>query len=188
MTFTFPAQQSASLTLAGSRAEVEAFCQEPEHLVATLIDRDQVIRRGSDLFRVQMRPIQALGLHIQPIVDLRLKTAAGARVTLKAAGCHLAGNDWLSQHFELDFQGILQPETTTERSVTLTGLADLQVHISLPPMLRYTPAPLVQAVGNPIVQGVLLAIRRSLCQELPRQFYYWQQRQHTSDLLETIQR
>ncbi|NJK72464.1 MAG: DUF1997 domain-containing protein [Synechococcaceae cyanobacterium SM2_3_60] len=188
MTFTFAAQQSASLTLAGSRAEVEAFCQEPEHLVAALIDRDRVVRHGVDLFRVRMRPIQALGLHIQPIVDLRLTTAPGAQVTLQATGCHLAGNDWLNQHFGLDFQGILQPETATEQSVTLAGLADLHVHISLPPMLRFTPAPLVQAVGNPIMQGVLLAIRHSLSQELPRQFYYWQQRQRASGLREIVQR
>jgi hypothetical protein len=174
---SFSARQTTTVSLPGTLAQVREFLQEPQHLIDALLDRDRVLRSGTDRFSVRMRAIHALGVSIQPIVELRIATFADARLQLEAIGCRVEGNDWIDRHFDLDFVGSLAPLSPADSidRVTLAGDASLQVHIGLPPLLRLTPQPVVMVTGNTITRGVLTAMQRSLAQHLPVSFHRWQQ-------------
>jgi hypothetical protein len=173
MRYCFQARQTAQLKLSGSTAQVHAFFQDPGQLMTALVDPQRVSRLDRDRFAVRMRPIQALGLEIFPVVTLRITSSEKAAVQLEATGCQVQGNDWIDQHFDLSFAGELRPDRSQSSSqlTVMAGEARLKVWIGLPPWLSLTPEPIVQTIGNSITNGVLMAIRRSLCHRLPLRFH-----------------
>lgn len=170
----FSAQQSSLVELKGTWAQVQEFLREPHNLTVALLDQGQVRQLDREHFEVRMRPIGALGLQFRPVVKLRIQTPERGEVRLQAIGCQIEGNDWLNDHFDLQFEGRLYPlriETgSASPQVTLRGTAHLNVWVGLPPLLALTPKPLIDTVGNTIVQGVLMTIRVSLSRHLPRSF------------------
>ncbi|MEO1132393.1 MAG: DUF1997 domain-containing protein [Cyanobacteria bacterium J06639_1] len=177
MSYQFHARQTATVRLSGGRESVRAFLAEPERTIAALLQRDRVRQLDAHQFEVSMKPIGALGTSIHPIVTLDIHSTADGCLLLKALDCRIEGNAWVDRHFNLWFQGELAParvftEGTREISI-LAGVADLHVTIELPPLLRLTPAPVVQRVGTTITQGVLGTIQRSLSKRLPEHFAAW---------------
>lgn len=179
VSYQFNARQTATVRLRGDREQVQMFLQEPQHLIAALLDRDRVMPLDERQFEVRMRPIGALGMTIQPVVQLDIHAEADGRVLLRALGCRIEGNDWVDRRFNLEFQGELTPArvfTDASGAVTiLSGVADLNVTIDLPPVLRFTPYPVVQKVGTTITQGILATLQRSLSKRLPERFTRWVQ-------------
>lgn len=175
----FSAEQTTTIQLQGSWAQVQDFLSEPKHLTAALLDQGQVRQLTRERFEVRMRPIGALGVQIQPVVQLQIQTLGDGQVTLQAIGCRIEGNEWIDQHFSLTFTGQLSPleirRHTSSPQVILRGTAQLQVSLVLPPVLALTPRPLVETVGSTIVQGVLMTIRLSLSCRLPQSFLAYRQ-------------
>ena len=179
--YAFNADQFTTVRLEGTSVEVCQFLRNPDYLVEALLESDRVRVLGGGCFEVRMSPIQALGTQIQPVVQLRITTDSSANVRLEAIDCEIRGNDWFNRHFDLNFVGTLVPlldraATSVDRpsSIELSGQAKLQVHIALPPLLQFTPKPLIDTVGNTITRGVLTAIERSLRRKLPERFRQWQ--------------
>ncbi|MEM9511747.1 MAG: DUF1997 domain-containing protein [Cyanobacteria bacterium P01_E01_bin.48] len=178
VSYQFKARQTATVRLCGNRDRVREFLQDPQHLIAALLDREQVRQIDRHQFEVSMRPIGALGMTIQPIVRLDIRSNADdGSVQLQALGCRIAGNDWIDRRFNLIFQGELAPSRTFEdragEVTLLSGVADLSVSIELPPIMQLTPRSVVNGVGTTVTQGVLAALQRSLSKRLPQHFSHW---------------
>jgi hypothetical protein len=106
---TLQAQQSVTLAVTEQSIPIYHYLRQPRRLVHALVNPHQVSDLGDGVFRLRMRTVTFLMLHIQPVVDLALRVRDNGRISLQSVGCELQGNPFINQHFELELWGYLQP-------------------------------------------------------------------------------
>ncbi len=181
----FAASQSVELDLPGSRTALQAYLAQPRRLVYALFASDRVKECGNDVFRLRMQALQFFMLKIQPTVDLRVWTDAGSILHIEAVDCQISGVDAINRQFTLTLTGQLY--AAAERVVTaepvdlhdaaesshLTGIADLEVRVDLPPSFAIISNAIVRRVGNRLLSGVLGTIEERLINHLRQDYGQW---------------
>ena len=179
---TLQAQQSVTLTVTEQSIPIHHYLRQPRRLVHALVNPQQVSDRGDGVFRLRMRAVTFLMLHLQPVADLALRVQDSGRISLRSVGCELRGNHFINQPFELELVGYLQP--CPQGSVTsLSGTAQLAIRVELPPILKLTPRSLLETIGNQLLKGILLTMKQRLMRQLVADYRRWSAEQSTDPRL-----
>lgn len=137
-----------------------------------LADSTRLEQLSKDTFRLKMRPLSFMMLSIQPTVDLKVWALADGTIGLKSVGCEIRGVEYINQRFSLKLVGRLSP-IEREGVTHLTGQADLQVQVELPPPLQFTPLSILETTGNGLLKSVLLTIKQRLMHNLLCDYRRW---------------
>lgn len=176
----FAASQTVELTIHQPTARsLQDYLRQSQRIVYTLFNHDQLQVLGEDIYRFEMRPLQFFSLQLRPIVDLAVWTNADGTLQIQSRDCQLRGLDLLAARFRLDLEG----ELIAESSRHLTGEARLTVEVQMPPFLRFTPRPMLEAAGNTLLKGVLLTIRQQLQRRLIEDYLLWSQEPYCSPVI-----
>ncbi|MFE4107045.1 DUF1997 domain-containing protein [Almyronema epifaneia] len=168
----FSAAQSVNITVPQKTIAIERYLQKPQRLVYALMNPDQVESLAFDRFRLSLQPFKFFVLRIQPVVDLEVLVSDTGNVRLRSVGCEIQGSQYISQRFDLNLQGWLEPRST-DAATYLVGQANLTVAVELPPALRLTPKPLVESAGSRLLRGILATIKQRLIQQLLVDYEKW---------------
>jgi hypothetical protein len=168
----FVASQSVQLAVPEQPIPIQHYLRQPQRLVNALVDPSRIEQLSSECFRLKMRPLSFMSLSIQPTVDMRIWADANSTIHLKSVGCDIRGVEYINQRFSLNLVGQLTPSEVNGET-RLTGRADLQVEVDLPPPLRFTPKPLLEATGNGLLRSVLLTIKQRLMHQLLSDYRHW---------------
>ncbi|MDX2098857.1 MAG: DUF1997 domain-containing protein [Leptolyngbyaceae cyanobacterium bins.59] len=168
----FTASQPVEMTVQDSPAPIQHYLRQPHRLVNALFDPSRTESLGEDCFRLKLRPLAFLALSIQPIVDLKVWADADGTVHVKSIAAEVRGLDSLNHNFKLNLQGQLKPRLI-RNLVHLEGRADLEVQVDLPPVLWFTPRPLLEATGNGLLKSVLMTIKQRLSHQLLADYRRW---------------
>lgn len=172
MQMQFAAAQTVQLTVPEQPIPIEHYLRQPQRLVHALTDPTRVQGLGEGKFRLKMRPLRFLAFSIQPTVDLQVWSDAKGVTRLQSIGSQIRGIEYINQRFSLDLTGILQPNRIGDRTY-LKGHANLKVAVDVPPPLRLTPLPLLEATGNSLLKSVLLTIKQRLMHQLLTDYQHW---------------
>lgn len=179
---TLHASQSVALTVTEQAVPVQHYLRQPQRLVHALMNPRQVTNLGQGVFRLQVRALKFLMLHIQPVVDLALEVKDNGRIHLRSVGCEIRGNSFIDQHFELDLVGYLQSHPQAGKHTQLVGRADLAIRVELPPILQLTPRSLLETTGNQLLRGVLLTMKQRLMRQLVADYQQWSAEQQAQQV------
>lgn len=169
---SFSATQSINLLVPNQPIPIQHYLRQPRRLVYALVDPKQVDSLSQEVFRLQMRPLKFMMIHVQPTVDIEVKANSRGGIKLQAINCEIRGNSYINQRFSLSLQGELLPDTVAQRTY-LKGKADLTVSVELPPIFRLTPKPLLEATGNGLLHSVLVTIKQRLMRQLLADYEAW---------------
>jgi len=168
----FTASQSVELAVPEQPIPIQHYLRQPHRLVKALMDPSRTEQLSEDCFRLKMRPLNFMMLSIQPIVDLQLWAESDGTIHLQSVACELLGIEYLNRRFSLKLRGKLYPRQVRRRT-HLTGRADLNVQVELPPPFLLTPAPILEAAGNGLLKSVLLTIKQRLMHNLLADYCKW---------------
>lgn len=168
----FVASQSVQIPVAEQPVPIHHYLRQPHRLVQALVDPSRMEQLSEDCFRLKMRPLSFLALSIQPIVDMRVWAESDGTVHLKSIACEIRGIEYINQRFALNLIGKLHP-CQINNITHLTGKADLEVKVELPPALWFTPKPFLEATGNSLLKSVLLTIKQRLMHQLLLDYQRW---------------
>ncbi|MGA7937715.1 MAG: DUF1997 domain-containing protein [Kovacikia sp.] len=172
MDIRFTASQSVEMTVPNQPVPIQHYLRQPQRLVNSLAASSQIEQLGDDLFRLKMRPLTFIMLSIQPTVDLRVWAEPHGTVNLRSMGCEIRGAQYIDQRFSLNLVGQLQP--IYKNGMThLTGKAELEVKVELPPALMLTPKPFLETTGNGLLKSVLLTVKQRLMHHLLADYRQW---------------
>lgn len=172
MNVCFSATQSVEIAVPDQPIPIQHYLRQPQRLIHALIDPNRVESLGEEQFRFKMRPIHFMTLTLQPTVDLRIWAEAEGRICLQSTGCEILGIEYINQRFGLQLVGELLPITRLTKTY-LSGQANLQVQVDIPPPLSLTPRPIVEATGNGLLRSVLLTIKQRLVHQLLSDYSEW---------------
>lgn len=170
----FFASQSVELAVPDQPAPIQHYLRQPHRIVNALTDISRIEPLSDELFRLKMRPLNFMTLHIQPTVDMQVWAEADGTVQLKSVRCEILGVDYINQRFALNLSGRLSPYQHNGATY-LKGKADLEVQVELPPPLCFTPKPLIEGAGNGLLKSVLLTIKTRLMHHLLSDYRKWAQ-------------
>lgn len=168
----FTASQSIELMVPDQGIPIHHYLRQPQRLIEALVDPNRVEILGENLFRLKMRPLSFLMLSIQPTVDLKVWTDVGGTLRLRSTDCEIRGVEYINERFHFDLVGQLMPIQQGDVTI-LTGQADLQVAVDIPPVLWLTPRALLEATGNGVLKSVLLTIKQRLSHQLLLDYRHW---------------
>lgn len=155
---------------------IRHYLRQPQRLVKALVDPTRTEVLAADGFRLKMRPLHFFMLSVQPTVDLRVWADANGTVRLRSVGCDIRGSESIHQYindrFSLDLVGRLEPYTHDGKT-TLYGKADLKVSVDVPPVLWFTPQPVLEATGNALLASVLHTVKQRLTRHLLADYRTW---------------
>jgi hypothetical protein len=157
----FNASQSIEIAVPQQQIPIQHYLRQPRRLMNALADSTRLEQLSKDTFRLKMRPLSFMMLSIQPTVDLKVWALADGTIGLKSVGCEIRGVEYINQRFSLKLVGRLSP-IEREGLTHLTGQADLQVQVELPPPLQFTPLSILETTGNGLLKSVLLTIKQTV--------------------------
>ncbi|HSM80368.1 MAG TPA: DUF1997 domain-containing protein, partial [Nodosilinea sp.] len=143
--------------------------------VQAITDPRRIEVLGEGVYRLSLRPLQFMGISIEPTADLEVRSRADGRLELASVGCEVKGPDYLSfvnDSFGLALKGTLTPHrhpTHTE----LRGQADLQIQLELPAPIRYMPAAVLDRTGQAFLSGILTTIKHRIERQLIEDYRAW---------------
>jgi Protein of unknown function (DUF1997) len=172
MNVCFSAVQSVEIAVVEQPIPIQHYLRQPQRLIQALIDPEQVEPLGEDCFRFKMRPLHFMMLNLQPTVDLQIWVESDGIIHLQSVACEIRGVEYINQRFDLTLIGQLAPIQKQARSY-LSGQANLQVRVDLPPPLSLTPRPIIETTGNGLLRSVLLTIKQRLVHQLLSDYYTW---------------
>lgn len=172
MNVCFSAVQLVEIAVPVQPIPIQHYLRQPQRLIRSLIDPNQVEPQGEDCFRFKMRPLHFMMLSLQPTVDLQIWAEPEGVIHLRSVGCDIRGIEYINQRFNLDLVGRLAP-IQQQAKTYLQGQADLQVQVELPPPLSLTPRSLVETTGNGLLRSVLLTIKQRLVHQLLADYCQW---------------
>lgn len=172
MNIRFTSFQMVEMLVSEQPIPIQHYLRQPVRIVSALAASSQIEQLGDELFRLKMRPLTFMMFQIQPIVDLHVWSDCDGTVHVQSVDCEIRGFEYANQRFALNLKGILQP---IDRNGTthLTGKAELEVKVELPPALQFTPKPLLEATGNGLLKSVLLTIKQRLMHHLLADYRTW---------------
>lgn len=168
----FTASQAVEMAVAEQPIPIQHYLRQPQRVVMALAASSQIEPMGDDRFRLKMHPLSFLTLAIQPIVDLHVWAESDGTVYVQSIGCEIRGVEYINQRFKLNLVGKLQPRQLNGATV-LTGKADLEVQVDVPPPLNFTPKPFLETTGNGLLKSVLLTVKQRLMHHLLADYYTW---------------
>lgn len=168
----FDANQLIALKVRNQPIPVEHYLKQPQRLVSTLAESSQIETLGPEHYRLKMKPLSFMMVHIQPVVDLQVRWEPDGCLRLSSTDCQIRGNDYIGQRFQLSLEGYLQPQVVNGFTC-LQGSARLQVEVELPAPLSLTPRPLIDTAGNGLLRGVLQTMKQRLSRRLLQDYYHW---------------
>ncbi len=176
MDIRFCAVQSVEMAVVEQAVPIQHYLRQPQRLVHALAASSQIEQLRPDVFRLKMRPLKFLMLSLQPTVDLRVWATADGVVHIQSIHCDIRGVEYINRRFHFNLVGKLQPCKVSE-GTALTGQADLEVRVELPPPLMFTPRSLLEATGNGLLKSVLVTIKQRLMHHLLADYRYWAEAQ-----------
>ena len=148
------------------------YLKQPRRLVHALMNPSQVEELGEGTFRFHLKGIQFLMINIRPVVDLHIDVSQDRVLKVQAIDCKIYGSEVIDQRFDLSLSGVLQ--LTDRKAITqLSGHADLAIEVTLPPVLQFTPRPILEATGNQILKGILMTMKQRLMRQLAADYDRW---------------
>ncbi|MEB3279078.1 MAG: DUF1997 domain-containing protein [Lyngbya sp.] len=172
MTIQFNATQSVEIVVPQQQIPIQHYLRQPRRLMNALVDPTRLEQLSKDTFRLKMRPLSFMMLSIQPTVDLKVWALADGTIGLKSVGCEIRGIEYINQRFALKLVGRLSP-SDREGVTHLTGQANLQVQVELPPALKFTPQSILEKTGNGLLKSVLMTIKQRLMHHLLSDYRQW---------------
>ncbi|MBM5826053.1 MAG: DUF1997 domain-containing protein [Cyanobacteria bacterium M_surface_10_m2_119] len=166
MPLAFSASQQLQLVVEHQPERLQGYLAQEDRVVNALLDPSQLERLAPGHYRYAVTHLQVFQLQIQPVVQLRTRTAPG-RIELEAIDCQLEGLG-LVDDFQLTLRSWLQAG-----GQGLEGEAQLEVQVSQPPLLRLIPAGVLEATGRSLLAGILLGIKGRVGQQLLADFSLW---------------
>ncbi len=173
MELRFKACQTVELAVSHQPIPVHHYLRQPRRVVNALAASSQIELIAEDVYRLKMRPLTFLVIHLQPIVDMRVWAESDGTVQIRSVGCEIRGFEYVNQRFALDLVGQLQPVTLDNQQTQLKGRADLAVMVEIPPALRFTPRSLLETTGNSLLKSVLITIKQRLMHHLLADYTLW---------------
>jgi hypothetical protein len=168
----FVASQTVEMIVAEQPVPIQHYLRQPQRIVNALAASSQIEYRGQDVFRLKMRPLSFMMVNIQPTVDMRVWAEADGTVHLRSICCEIRGVEYINQRFSLNLIGKLQP-TVIREATYLKGKADLEVRVTIPPPLSFTPKPILETTGNGLLKSVLLTVKQRLMHHLLLDYSHW---------------
>jgi Protein of unknown function (DUF1997) len=179
----FSASQSVELAVPEQPIPIQHYLRQPQRLVKALVDPSRTELLSAECFRLKMQPLNFMMLSLQPIVDIHIWAEADGTIHVKSVRCEIRGIEYINQRFSLNLNGRLVPQQIN--GVTyLTGRADLEVQVDVPPPLWFTPKSLLETTGNALLHSVLLTIRHRLMNQLLADYRSWVMAQETDNVAE----
>ena len=168
----FVSVQTVEMTVAKQPVPIQHYLRQPQRVVQALAASSQIEQLAEEKFRLKMRPLSFMMLTIQPTVEMRVWSEPDGTVQVRSLSCEIRGVEYINQRFALKLVGKLQPQQI-DGITYLKGRADLEVRVDLPPMLMFTPKPLLEAAGNGLLKSVLLTVKQRLMHHLLSDYYAW---------------
>ncbi|WP_035987698.1 DUF1997 domain-containing protein [Leptolyngbya sp. KIOST-1] len=171
----FYASQDLRLRVPNETVPIEHYLRQPQRLVQAITDPRRIEVLGDGVYRLSLRPLQFLGVSIEPTADLRVRSQADGTLQLESVGCQVKGPDYLSfvnDSFGMALQGTLIPHRR-DHYTELQGRADLHIHIELPPPLRFMPDPVLDRAGRTFLSGILSTIKHRIERQLVEDYRAW---------------
>ncbi len=172
MPTSFTASLSVEIAVPEQPIPIQHYLRQPQRLVSALVDPSRVQQISEEVFRLKMRPLNFISLSIQPTVDMRVWAESNGTIHVKSIGCEILGVDYINERFSLDLKGHLSPYQLST-GTRLTGRADLEVQVELPPPFCFTPKVILEATGNSLLKSVLLTIKQRLLHHLLADYRKW---------------
>lgn len=180
MDIRFSAAQSVEMAVVEQPIPIQHYLRQPQRLVNALAAASQIEQIREDVFRLKMRPLKFMMLSLQPTVDMRVWATSDGVVHIQSVHCEIRGIEYINQRFHFSLVGRLQPCKVGHATV-LTGRADLEVRVELPPPLLFTPRSLLEASGNGLLKSVLVTIKQRLMHHLLSDYRRWAESQLIDD-------
>jgi hypothetical protein len=171
-TVKFTADRSVDIAVPQHSIAIQHYLRQPHRLVRSLVDPDRIEQIGDDEFCLTMRTLSFFGFELQPTVFLRVWAEADGTVQIVSTNCEIRGIDYINQRFRLELVGKLSPYQKQGQTY-LTGRADLDVQVVLPPPLSFTPKAIVEAAGNSLLKSILIAFKQRLMHQLLSDYAIW---------------
>ncbi len=168
----FTADRSVEIEVPKHSIPIQHYLRQPHRLVRSLVDPNRIKQVGDDEFCLTMRTLSFFGFDLQPTVYLRVWTEADGTVRIASTNCEIRGIDYINQRFSLELIGKLSPYEKQGRTY-LSGRADLEVQVVLPPPLSFTPKIIVESAGNNLLKSILLAFKQRLMHQLLADYAIW---------------
>ena len=168
----FTASQSVEIPVPEQPIPIQHYLRQPQRIVNALVDPSRIEPLSSEHFRLKMRPLVFITLSIQPTVDFRMWVESSGTIHLQSVACEIRGVDYINERFALNLKGHLSP-CQLNGDTYLTGKADLEVQVELPPIFSLTPTPILEAAGNSLLKSVLLTIKQRLMHQLLVDYRHW---------------
>ena len=171
----FHASQALRLRVPNEAIPIEHYLRQPQRLVQAITDPRRIEVLGDGVYRLSLRPLQFIGISIEPTADLQVRSLSDGSLHLESVGCQVKGPDYLSfvnDSFGMALKGQLTPHR--EASYTeLRGQADLQIHLELPPPIRFMPAAMLDRTGKTFLSGILATIKHRIERQLTEDYRAW---------------
>ncbi|WP_017298089.1 DUF1997 domain-containing protein [Nodosilinea nodulosa] len=171
----FFASQNLRLRVPNEAIPIEHYLRQPQRLVQAITDPRRIEVLGDGVYRLSLRPLQFLGISIEPRADLRVRSQPDGTLHLESIDCQVKGPDYLSfvnDSFGMTLQGTLTP-LRQDHYTELQGRADLQIHIELPPPISFMPAPMLDRAGKTFLSGILSTIKHRIERQLVEDYRAW---------------
>ncbi len=167
----FQASQTVEMAVAEPTL-IHHYLRQPKRLVKALVDPTRLEQLTEDIYRLKMRPLQFLMFSLQPTVDLKVWIQSDGILNLKSVGCEIRGIEYINQRFSLNLVGKLYP-VQLQGITHLTGQANLEVKVELPPPVWLTPQPILETTGNGLLKSVLMTVKHRLVHNLLSDYSHW---------------
>jgi hypothetical protein len=171
---TFTADRSVEIVVPKQPIPIQHYLRQPHRLVRSLVDPNRIEQVGDDEFCLTMRTLSFFGFELQPTVYLRVWTEVDGTVRIVSTNCEIRGIDYIDRRFSLELIGELVPHERQGRTY-LTGIADLEVRVELPPPVSFMPRSIVESAGNSLLKGILNSFKQRLLNQLLADYVAWAQ-------------
>jgi hypothetical protein len=171
---TFTADRSVEIAVPKQPIPIQHYLRQPHRLVRSLVDSNRIEQVGDDEFCLTMRTLSFFGFELQPTVYLRVWTEVDGTVRIVSTNCEIRGIDYIDRRFSLELVGELVPHERQGRTY-LTGIADLEVRVELPPPVSFMPRSIVESAGNSLLKGILNTFKQRLLHQLLADYVAWAQ-------------
>jgi hypothetical protein len=171
----FHNRQTLCLRVPSEAIPIEHYLRQPQRLVQAITDPRRIEVVGDGIYRLSLRPLQFMGISIEPTADLRVWSLADGTLRLESVRCQVKGPEYLSfvnDSFGMALQGTLTPYRR-EHCTELVGQADLQIRLELPPPLRFMPASVLDRTGKTFLGSILGTIKHRIERQLVEDYRAW---------------
>lgn len=171
----FHASQALRLRVPNEAIPIEHYLRQPQRLVQAITDSRRIEVLGDGVYRLSLRPLQFMGISIEPTADLQVTSRSDGTLRLESVGCQVKGPNYLrfvNDTFDMALQGTLTPHREANHT-ELQGQADLQIELELPPPIRYMPNSMLDRTGKAFLSGILNTIKNRIERQLVEDYRAW---------------